>query len=158
MHAGIVRYFYGVWAASITQNALKNDKAVVIPVNETKTMKIMCTCWISSTIEILNKSKQEKIVHCWRKTGLLEAFEATPAKKTQLLAEAMSRRLELFPNLNQQDDTGQANSEDDKESAEMIGDVSVSVVGDENYVRKIAADAEDDDSDSESRLVLYRLR
>ncbi len=40
----------------------------------------------------------------------------------------------------------------------MIVDVSVSVVGDENYVRKIAADAEDDDSDSESRLVLYRLR
>ena len=137
---------YGLWVASITQNALKNDEAVLIPVNETKTMKILLTCWISSTIETLNKSKQEKIVHCWRKTGLLEAFEATPAKKTELLAEAMSRKLELFPNLNKQDETGQVNSEDDMESAEMIGDVSVSVVGDDGYVRKIAADEAEVDS------------
>lgn len=137
---------YGLWVASIPQNALKNNEAVVIPVNETKTMKILLTCWISSTIETLNKSKQDKIVHCWRKTGLLEAFEATPAKKTELLAEAMSRKNELFPNLNKQDDNGQVNSEDDKESAEMIGDVSVSVVGDDGIVRKIASDEAEDDS------------
>ena len=94
---------------SITQNALKNDKAVVIPVNETKTMKMLLTVWISSTIETLNKSKQEKIVHCWRKTGLLEAFEAAPQRKTELLAEAMSRKFELFPNLSKHDKTGEAN-------------------------------------------------
>ena len=136
---------YGIWAAYITQHALKNDEAVVIPVNETKTVKILCACWISTTTETLNKSKQEKIVHCWRKTGLFEAYESVPETKTQLLAEAMSRKLEVFPNLNQQD-TGEANSEDDKESAEMTGDVSVSVVGDDGYVRKIVADVEEVDS------------
>ena len=52
----------------------------------------------------------------------MEAFEATPAKKTELLAEAMSRKFGLFPN---QDESGQACSEDDMESAEMIGDISV---------------------------------
>ena len=110
----MLRYFYGIWAASITQNALKKGEAVIIPVNETKTMKVLLTSWISSTIETLNESKQAKIVHCWRKTGLLEAFEATPAKKTELLAEAMSRKLELFPNLNKldSDETGQPNCED----------------------------------------------
>ncbi len=69
-----------------------------------------------------------------------------PQQRRQLLDEAMSRRLELFPNLDQLDDTGQANSEDDKESAEMIGDASISVAGDDNYIRKIAADVEEEDT------------
>ena len=47
-------------------------------------------------------------------------FEAIPAKKTELLAEAMSRKLELLPNLSQQDETGEVNSEYDKESAETL--------------------------------------
>ena len=112
---------------------------------------MLLTFWISSTIETLNKSKQEKVVHCWRKTGLLEAFEAAPQKKTELLAEAMSRKLELFPNLCKHDQTGEVNSEDDKESAEMIGDVSISVVGGDGYVRKIAADeAEVDEAEQDS--------
>ncbi len=46
----------------------------------------------------------------------MEAFEATPSKKTELLAEAISRKHELFPYLSKQDE---ANSEDDKDSAEI---------------------------------------
>ncbi len=87
----------------------------------------------------------------------MEAFEATPAKKTELLAEAMSRKLELFPNLNQQDETGQANSEDDMESAEMIGDNSVSVVGDDGYVRKIASDEAEVDSAEQDGFISAQI-
>jgi hypothetical protein len=153
----LLRYFYGIWAASITQNALKKGDAVIIPVNETKTMKVLLTSWISSTIETLNESKQAKIVHCWRKTGLLEAFEATPAEKTELLAEVMSRKLELFPNLNKHDETGEVNSEDDMESAEMIGDVSALIVGDDGSVRKIAADEAEVDSAEQDAFISAQI-
>jgi hypothetical protein len=51
------------------------------------------------------------------------------AKKAQLSGEAMTRKHKLFPNLKTHDEIGHANSEDDIESADMTGDVSVSVVG-----------------------------
>ena len=116
--------------ASITQNALDKKEPVIIPVHESKTMKIELTSWISKSIVIMNESKSEKIMHCWRKTGLLEPFEASPERKTQLITEAHSKKFELFPNLSNQDerDDGEVNSDDDQERFYFIGDVDVETV------------------------------
>jgi hypothetical protein len=65
-------------------------------------------------------------MHCWRKTGLLEPFEASPERKTQLIAEAHSRKFELFKflNLSNQDerDDGEVISDYDQENCFIIGD------------------------------------
>jgi hypothetical protein len=54
--------------------------------------------------------------------------------------------------------TCQAKNNDDMESAEMIGDVSVSFIGDDGYVRKTAADeAENDSLESKTGFISARI-
>jgi hypothetical protein len=50
-----------------------------------------------------------------------------------------------------------ANSGDDKESAEMIGDVSVLVVGDDGIVRKMASDEAEVDSAEQDSFISAQI-
>ena len=121
--AGDMRQSYGEWASGLTLEALKRNKDVVIQVHKSAEMKMECAKWISQGIDRMNESKTEKIVHCWTKTGLLEAF--IPASKAKLIKEAFEKRLELFPNMKEsgeeRDTSGERNQIDDN-----LGDLNFS--------------------------------
>ena len=52
--------------------------------------------WLSQIVDMLKDDKEE-IVHCWRKTELLRAWDRS------VQVEAFSKKEELFPNIDKSD-------------------------------------------------------
>ena len=43
---------------------MKDGKAVTLPINESAVMKAHLVEWISKSVQIMNATKKEKVVHC----------------------------------------------------------------------------------------------
>ena len=94
----IVRRMYNSWVISLVTAQLGAGKAageVKVP-SDIPTCKTNLFKWLSLAVDELNKDPAG-IVHCWKETELLRAWEGA------VQAEAAGRVNELFPNLSRGD-------------------------------------------------------
>jgi hypothetical protein len=50
---------------------------VALPINESAVMKAHLAEWLSESLSLttMNDKKREKVVHCWKKTGLIAIWD-----------------------------------------------------------------------------------
>jgi hypothetical protein len=82
-------------------------------------MKAHLAEWISKSVQIMNATKKEKVVHCWDKTGLLAIWDVS--KRSVLTPVAFAQTARLFPGHHNDDVSGEANEIDDS-SADRSAD------------------------------------
>ena len=68
----------------------------MLPINETTFMKAKLAEWISQSVQDMNEKMRSKDEHCWRKTGILDAWDI--AKRPDLMIKAAEDVRRLFPN------------------------------------------------------------
>ena len=115
--AGLLRLSYGKYVSSLTQEQLKQNQEVNLPINESAVMKAMLTAWIGEAVQEMNASKREKVQRCYAKIGLSNAQYAL--KRDERYEEAVKKKKALFPNM--QDDNGSINEIDDLQPALELG-------------------------------------
>ena len=143
-----MRLLYAIFVSSFTQNKLKKNEDVVLPINESAVMKAKLTEWISQAVQEMQQSKQreEKILQCYEKTGVLDVWSS---KRHELYLEAVEKRRELFPNM--VDDSGVINDIDDLEEVTGLATrVDTAVNKETGEVRTFE---EEEDADIEQQLV-----
>ena len=112
--AGLLRLCYGLFVSNFTQDKLNAKEEVNLPINETPFMKAKLAEWISQSVEDMNEKKKSKVEHCWRKTGLLAAWDAE--QLPELMRKAALELKRLFPNSEDEDHSGHRNDTDDTET------------------------------------------
>lgn len=90
----LLRELYGTWACALTISQLKSGTApsnVTLPLDG-PAMRNNLLMWICSVVTKINNSPEycEKLLHCWRKTTLLRAWEP------QMQLEAVREASRLF--------------------------------------------------------------
>jgi hypothetical protein len=111
--AGNLRLLYGIFVSTFTQEKLKNGQDVILPINETVVMKAKLAEWISESVKVMNEKKQEKVKHCWNKTGILAIWDVH--ERSMLTPQAFQEVARLFPSHDIADTSGVANETDDLE-------------------------------------------
>ena len=98
MIAGILRLLYAKFVSAFTQERLKKNEDVILPINKSTVMKAKLTEWISKAVCEMQQSKQlgEKFLGCYEKTGVLDSWSS---KRHKLYQEAVDKCCELFPNM-----------------------------------------------------------
>jgi hypothetical protein len=82
-----------------------------LAISESAVTKAHLAKWISESVNFMNEKKQEKVVHCWGKTGQKSGFLAIwdVNEQTTLVPKAFADTSRLFPGSNNIDDSGFAN-------------------------------------------------
>jgi hypothetical protein len=70
-------------------------------------MKALFADWISESVNVMNDRMQEKVVHCWGKTGLLAIWDVT--ERAALALKAFAETSRLFPSRFNVDNSGAVN-------------------------------------------------
>jgi len=92
---GMLRTMYSKWAIHLVQSfmATGGDPAeFTLPLGKQSATANLLS-WLCDVFKVMNTEKNEMVVHCWEKTGLLGAW----LNSNQILA--VMRAAELFPNM-----------------------------------------------------------
>ena len=70
--AGNLRLSYAIFVSTFTQEKLKKNEDVILPINESTVMKAKLTEWISKAVCEMQqvKEREENILGCYQKTSV----------------------------------------------------------------------------------------
>ena len=108
---------------------------MALPINESAVMKAHWADWLSESLSLttMNDKKREKVVHCWKKTGLIAFWDVN--ERAILTRKAFAATARLFPGHDNVDNSGVVNEEDDKEPEQSV-DFS-SAVDTQKWIQKL---------------------
>jgi hypothetical protein len=99
----------------------------------------------------MNDKKREKVVHCWRKTGLTAIWDVN--ERAILTPKAFAETARLFPGHDNVDNSGVVNEEDDKEPEQSFDFISAVDTKVDSETGIVTSKEAEEDNEVEAELV-----
>ena len=122
-----------------------------LPINESAVMKAHLAEWISESMTTMNDKKKEKVVHCWKKTGLIAIWDVN--ERAILVPKAFAETARLFPGHDNVDNSGVANEEDDKSPEQSVDFSSAMDTKVDSETGVVTSKEAEEDNEVEEELV-----